>query len=137
VPSYLGFKGRANNAAAQANVRSAIPAVEAYYADDGTYVGMKATNLAPGYDGSIKVTVVSAGASYCIKNSTPTLARPTSRTSRRAASLGNSLHPGGVVQADDAEHDELTALATLRRGSAPRRSAHPRAQPAGSCSRAG
>ncbi len=40
VPSYLGFKDRANNSAAQANVRSAVPAVEAYYADVGTYAGM-------------------------------------------------------------------------------------------------
>ena len=40
VPSYLGFKDRANNTAASANVRSAIPAVEAFYADNGTYVGM-------------------------------------------------------------------------------------------------
>src|SRR5689334_7527415 len=32
VPSYLGFKDRANRGAAQANVRSAVPAVEAYYA---------------------------------------------------------------------------------------------------------
>ena len=46
VPSYLGFKDRANKAAAQANVRSAIPAVEAYYADNGTYVGMDAAALA-------------------------------------------------------------------------------------------
>ena len=37
VPSYLGFKDRANDAAAKANVRAAIPAVEAYYADNGTY----------------------------------------------------------------------------------------------------
>ena len=29
VPSYLGFKDRANNTAAQANVRAAVPAVEA------------------------------------------------------------------------------------------------------------
>ena len=36
VPSYLGFKDRANKSAAQANVRSAVPAVEAYYADYGT-----------------------------------------------------------------------------------------------------
>ena len=33
VPSYLGFKDRASKSAAQANVRSAVPAVEAYYAD--------------------------------------------------------------------------------------------------------
>ena len=37
VPSYLGFKDRANRSAAQANVRSAVPAVEAFYADNGTY----------------------------------------------------------------------------------------------------
>ena len=39
VPSYLGFKDRANQTAAQANVRSAVPAVEAFYADNSTYVG--------------------------------------------------------------------------------------------------
>ena len=38
VPSYLGFKDRAKKSAAQANVRSAVPAVEAYYADHGDYV---------------------------------------------------------------------------------------------------
>jgi len=43
VPSYLGFKDRANNTAAQANVRSAVPAVEAYYADVGSYAGMGLT----------------------------------------------------------------------------------------------
>ena len=31
VPSYLSFRGKAANAAAQANVRSAIPAAESYY----------------------------------------------------------------------------------------------------------
>src|SRR3989440_3658154 len=30
IPSYLSFKDRANNAAARANVRAAIPAVEAF-----------------------------------------------------------------------------------------------------------
>ena len=37
VPSHLGFQARANRAAAQASVRSSIPAVEAYYADNSTY----------------------------------------------------------------------------------------------------
>ncbi len=43
VPSYLGFKDRANKTAAQANVRSAIPAAETYYADNNTYTGMNIT----------------------------------------------------------------------------------------------
>ena len=34
IPSYLSFKDRANDAAAKANVRAAIPAVEAYNADN-------------------------------------------------------------------------------------------------------
>src|SRR6188472_4060520 len=37
VPSYLGFKDRANQKAASADVRAALPAVEAYYADCGVY----------------------------------------------------------------------------------------------------
>ncbi len=40
VPSYLGFKTRANDAAAKANLRAAIPSAEAYFADNSTYVGM-------------------------------------------------------------------------------------------------
>ncbi len=40
VPSYLGFKGRAEQKAAAANVRAAIPDAEAYYADNGNYTAM-------------------------------------------------------------------------------------------------
>ncbi len=36
VPSYLGFKQRAERSSAKANVRSALPAMEAWYADHGT-----------------------------------------------------------------------------------------------------
>jgi type IV pilus assembly protein PilA len=36
VPSYLGFKDRANEKAAKANIRAALPAAEAYYSDNGT-----------------------------------------------------------------------------------------------------
>ena len=68
VPSYLGFKDRANRGAAEANVRSAVPAIEAYYADNGTYVGMNAATLAA-IDAGVKVTIISAGAStYCVSN---------------------------------------------------------------------
>jgi type IV pilus assembly protein PilA len=37
VPSYLGFKDRANNRAAQADLRAALPSAEAFFADNGTY----------------------------------------------------------------------------------------------------
>ena len=55
VPSYLGFKDRANKSAAQANVRSAVPAVEAFYADHGTYVGMTLAKLTASYDAGVKL----------------------------------------------------------------------------------
>jgi type IV pilus assembly protein PilA len=77
VPSYLGFKDRANNAAAGANVRAAVPSVEAYYADQptGTYVGMDLAAL-QAIDSGIKITdpAVTPGAAsqtatkYCIQS---------------------------------------------------------------------
>ena len=33
IPSYLSFRDRANDQAARANVRAAVPGVEAYFAD--------------------------------------------------------------------------------------------------------
>ncbi len=70
VPSYLGFKDRAENRAAGANVRSAIPAVEAFYSDNGTYTGMTVTTL-KAIDQGIKVSAVevrNSGAGYCIQS---------------------------------------------------------------------
>ena len=43
VPSYLGFKDRAEKKAAAANVRAAIPSAEAYYSDVGNYTNMTLT----------------------------------------------------------------------------------------------
>ena len=43
VPSYLGFKDRAEAKAAAADVRSAIPDAEAYFSDVGNYTNMTAT----------------------------------------------------------------------------------------------
>src|SRR4051794_23146295 len=37
VPSYLGFKDRADSKAGQANIRAAVPSVEAYYSDNANY----------------------------------------------------------------------------------------------------
>ncbi len=43
VPSYLGFKDRAEAKAAAADVRSAVPDAEAYFSDIGNYTNMTAT----------------------------------------------------------------------------------------------
>jgi type IV pilus assembly protein PilA len=71
IPSYLKFRDRANESAAKANVRAAIPAVEAYYADSSNgYTGMTLAGLQASYDAGVKnITIVSASAStYCIKS---------------------------------------------------------------------
>jgi prepilin-type N-terminal cleavage/methylation domain-containing protein len=52
VPSYLGFRDRANRSAAQANVRSAIPSVETYSADNnGTATDSDSDAATVGYTG--------------------------------------------------------------------------------------
>ena len=61
VPSYLGFKDRANKTAAQANVRSALAAAETYYADNNTYATMTPT-LLKGIDAGIKINEASGTA---------------------------------------------------------------------------
>jgi type IV pilus assembly protein PilA len=69
VPSYLGFKDRANNRAAQSNVRAAVPSAEAYYSDNGYYTSLSTTALKAIDSGlSSTVSVISSGASqYCLK----------------------------------------------------------------------
>ena len=59
VPSYLGFKDRANQKAAAANVRSAIPAAEAYYSDNSDYTSMTPSALLL-IDTGLKITSVTA-----------------------------------------------------------------------------
>ena len=48
VPSFLGYRARANQAAANANVHAALPAVEAYRADCGKYADATASECADG-----------------------------------------------------------------------------------------
>ena len=68
VPSYLGFRDRAANNAMKANLRAALPAAEAYYADNGAYTGMtKAALVAIDSGVSDSLTVASVTAStYCL-----------------------------------------------------------------------
>jgi len=71
VPSYLGFKDRAERRAAAANVRAAIPAVEAYYADFNNYSGMTLAQLRlidQGIALNQDPTILNAGLGYCIQS---------------------------------------------------------------------
>jgi type IV pilus assembly protein PilA len=73
IPSYLGFKDRANKSAAQANVRSAVPGIEAYAADNNGYTGATLAKLQASYDAGIKNITFGATAptatTYCIQSS--------------------------------------------------------------------
>jgi len=77
VPSYLSFRGNAAQAAAEANVRSAIPAAEGFYQDptagNGSYspagvdmLPADLVNQAPGVDPTIGVLVSADGNGYCL-----------------------------------------------------------------------
>jgi type IV pilus assembly protein PilA len=70
IPSYLKFKDRANNSAAQANVRAAVPGMEAFNADHGTYAGDTSAVLQASYDAGIKHIVVQSATAttYCIQS---------------------------------------------------------------------
>jgi prepilin-type N-terminal cleavage/methylation domain-containing protein len=91
VPSYLGFKDRANQRAASANVRAAIPSAEAYYSDNGSYSGMDLTAL-KAIDNGIKldatngVKVLTGNASYCLQ---ATVGNKVSSVTRGAAPLSS------------------------------------------------
>jgi type IV pilus assembly protein PilA len=59
VPSYLGFKDRANQKSSAADVRAAIPSAEAYYSDCSTYA-----NKNPCDDGAAHVFSVAGLQTY-------------------------------------------------------------------------
>jgi type IV pilus assembly protein PilA len=89
VPSYLSFKDRANKSAAQANVRSSLPSIESYNADntgavgdpDGStsttgYQGMTAAILKNKYDQAFPTNLWIAGTGSVDVSATP-VAEPT------------------------------------------------------------
>jgi type IV pilus assembly protein PilA len=74
IPSYLSFRSRANKSAAQANVRAAVPGIEAYNADHATgYAGVHLTKLQLSYDAGIKNVTIKAATvgGYCVENTSP------------------------------------------------------------------
>ena len=69
VPSYLGYKGRAADNAAKANIRAALPIAEAYYNDKGSYTGMTVAVLKASYDSGIAPSLAIYGTpstTYCL-----------------------------------------------------------------------
>jgi type IV pilus assembly protein PilA len=70
VPSYMKFRDRANDSAAKANVRAAIPAMEAFFADFNTYAGATPGFMQTNYDQGIKnITIPTATSStYCVQS---------------------------------------------------------------------
>ncbi|HEV2903262.1 MAG TPA: prepilin-type N-terminal cleavage/methylation domain-containing protein [Gaiellaceae bacterium] len=70
VPSYMKFRDRANDSAAKANVRAAIPAMEAFFADYNTYAGATPAFMQSTYDQGIKnITIPTATSStYCVQS---------------------------------------------------------------------
>ena len=75
VPAYLSFTGSAKDAAAKANVRSAIPAAESYYQNNGdSYTGLTSgptgtlEGQAPGVSNDVKVAVLNSGSGYCLED---------------------------------------------------------------------
>jgi prepilin-type N-terminal cleavage/methylation domain-containing protein len=95
VPSYLGFRDRAANAAAQANVRAAVPSAEAWYADNNSYAGMTTALLKSTYDSGLKIAAggnhgvtltLPAAGGYCFE-----------AAGKDATTLFHFTGPGGEV----------------------------------------
>jgi type IV pilus assembly protein PilA len=96
VPSYLGFRDKAQKTAAQSDVREAEPSAEAYFSDQtpsNTYNGMTATILRTKYDSGLSTAITKAeptgtGDTYCIS----------ATVGSHTASVNG---PGGTVYTDD------------------------------------
>jgi type IV pilus assembly protein PilA len=69
VPSYLGFRDRAAQKSADADVRAALPSIEAYYGDNGNYTAMTTANLRSTYDAGLSPALALSGVganAYCV-----------------------------------------------------------------------
>ena len=94
VPSYLGFRDKAQKTAAAADVREAMPSAEAYFSDqvpNNTYTGLSVAAL-QNYDSGLSSAIDVAkaengGAAYCIHATVGT-----------HTAIVNG--PGGTVQTD-------------------------------------
>jgi hypothetical protein len=77
IPSYLGFKDRSQKSAAQANVRAAVPGIEAFAADNtgsganSGYFGVNLAALQASYDQgitNISFGIAATSSTYCVQS---------------------------------------------------------------------
>jgi type IV pilus assembly protein PilA len=104
VPSYLGFRDRAQQRAAQSNVRAAIPDAEAYFSDVGNYTNMGLnsgdapdTTGLKGIDSGISGTLVVFGSAtgYCLSD-------------HQGTHYAKVIGPGGTVSTASADCTSAT-----------------------------
>ena len=87
VGFQTGARERANDATAKSNIRTAMPAIEAYRADNGTYAGMTEAGLKSQYSPGVQgIVVVSTGAERLLR-----------ARERRADARGSSSGPSGPI----------------------------------------
>ena len=69
IPSFLQYQGRAREAAAQANIRAAIPAIELYFSENATYVGISYNALRSSYDAGLELVTfpTASTTTYCVE----------------------------------------------------------------------
>jgi prepilin-type N-terminal cleavage/methylation domain-containing protein len=102
VPSYLAFFGRAGQKSASADVRAAIPDVEAYYDDVGNYTNLTTSSgdtpdtsglhgIDSGVSPNVTVSVAGSGSSqtYCLG---ATVSSKTSSYRGGPGAAGTSAH---------------------------------------------
>jgi type IV pilus assembly protein PilA len=105
VPSYLGFRDRAQARAAQANVRTEIPSAEAFMesltgANEGTYTGMNLAAITA-IDAGSKLTVVktynASANQYCLESTvgthTASYIGPAGSTGAQTPDLNGPVEP--------------------------------------------
>jgi type IV pilus assembly protein PilA len=105
VPSYLGFRDKAQQRAAQANVRTEIPSAEAYMegqtgVNEGTYTGMVLGSITA-IDAGSKLTVVKTygtpATQYCLESTvgshTASYIGPAGSTGTQTPDLNGPVEP--------------------------------------------
>jgi Tfp pilus assembly protein PilE len=123
--TWGGAPASSDEHAAEANVRASIPAIEAYYADNGTYAGMTLEGLHQAYDAGLRgITFGELSATtYCVQSVVGTAAY---RKTGPAADLESGVCPGAPVEDaeelanpeeeaadDEAAHNVRTAIPAI------------------------